>query len=268
MSATVDMTGFNAKIGELQGFGLSTGRILKVESRRLLESVMKQTHPQYKAQGEAAIQKDLGKVFYAVDDKTAANAEPMKGSAAGFTKLWVTPGSDRNKVVCVRTPNFKPNASVQTMEAIHKATRSPKDGRVHGTGAEAKRIVKGRLNMINRVVVRESAWEAYRKHVSAHVGKLKSGFLRALRAVGGSAGKAWVSRHAHGNQGPTGFVTMNLQGEKPFIAIGNTAAGAEPRLGGIVQRALAGRVKAITTNIKRMVKFGPGKSGDYGYATK
>ena len=268
MSNTVDMTEFNRKVGELQGFGLNTGRILKVESRRLLESVMRQTHPKGKAQGEAAIRRDLGKVFYAVDSKTAANATPMTGSSAGFTKLWVTPGSDRNKVVCVHTPSFKPNASIQTMEAIHKSKRRNDDGRVHGTGNEVVRIVKGRLNMLNRVVVSEAAWEAYRKHVSAHVGKLKSGFLRALVAVGGSAGQAWVKRHAQGTSGPTGFVTMNLQGEKPFIVIGNTAAGAEPRLGGIVQRALAGRVKAITTNIRRMVKFGPGKSGDYGYATK
>ena len=266
MSATVDMTGFNAKIGELQGFGLSTGRVLKVESRKLLESIMKQTHPKDKAQGEAAIIIDLGKVFYAVDSKIATSATPMTGSSAGFTKLWVTPGSDRNKVVCVRTPNFKPDASIQTMEAIHKAARSTKDGRVHGTGSVAVRLVKGRLNMINRVVVSGSAWESYRKHVSNHVGKLKSGFVRALVAVGGSAGKAWVIRHAQGTSGPTGFVTMNLEGEKPSVTIGNTAAGADTRLGGTVKRALAGRVKAISTNIRRMIKHGAGKSGDYGYA--
>lgn len=265
MSATVDMTGFNAKIGELQGFGLSTGRILKVESRKLLQSVMSQTHPKQKAQGENAVRRDLLKVFAPVSDKVANDATPMHGTAEGFTKLWVA--DNGKKVIAVKTPNFKPSASLESLAAIHKATRG-NDGRVHGTGFGVRREVRGKLNFINRVVIRESTFEAYQKKVLTHVGKLKSGFARALAAVGGSAGQAWIKRHAQGAQGPTGFVQMNLQGEKPSITIGNTAAGAEPRLGGIVQRALAGRVKAITTNIRRMVKYGPGKAGDYGYATK
>ena len=54
---------------------------------------------------------------------------------------------------------------------------------------------------------------------------------------------------------------------KNSIVVGNTAAGAEPRLGGIVQRAMAGRLKAISRNVRRMIKHGTGMSGDYGYAT-
>ena len=258
------MTGFNAKIGELQGFGLSTGRILKVESRRLLESVMRQTFPKDKRVGEKAIIRDLSEVFYGIDNKTATNAEPMTGVSAGYTKLWVTRGSDRNKVVAVKTQNFRPNISMQTMESIHNAAR--KSGIVSkGRGKAAVRVIKGSLNAIDRVVIVESRFEEYRRLVFTHVGKLKSGFAHALLAVGGSAGPAWVKRHLSSET--TGFVRMALEpGPKPFIVIANTAAGADPRLGGIVKRALAGRVKAISTNIRRMIKHGAGKSGDYGYA--
>lgn len=256
------MTAFSAKMGELQGFGLSTGRILKVETRRLLESVMRQTHPKSAAQGNAAVKKDLLKVFHPVSDRIVNGATPMTGSASGFVKLWVEPGG--KKVVSVKTPNFKPSATLETMAAIHKSTRG-RDGRVTGTGFGIRREVRGKLNFINRVVIREGAFKAYQKQVLSHVGKLRSGFARAFVAVGGSV-PAWVKKHAQGTHGPTGFVTMNLEGAKPNITIGNTAAGAEPRLGGIVQRALAGRIKAITTNIRRMIRHGAGKSGDYGYA--
>ena len=263
MSTTVDMTGFTQRMNQLQGFGMSGGRILRVESKRLLQSVMSQTHPKKAAQGVSAVKRDLLKVFFPVADRIASGATPMTGANSGFVKLWVE--DDGKKVVAVKTSNFKPNASVESLVAIHKATRGA-DGRVGGTGLIVRREVRGKLNSINRVVVRQGVFDAYEKAVTAHVGKLRSGFARALIALGGNVPN-WVKRHADGTSGVTGFVRDDLgPGPKPSITIGNTAAGAEPRLGGIVKRALAGRTKAIATNIRRMIKHGAGKSGDYGYA--
>ena len=74
------MTRFNAKIGELQGFGLNTGRILKVEARKMLQSVLSQTHPKDKKVGEFAVLRDISTIFYGVDDATVSNAKPMQGN--------------------------------------------------------------------------------------------------------------------------------------------------------------------------------------------
>ena len=261
MSTSVDMTAFNQRMNILQGFGLSGQRVLRVETRRLIQSIMSQTHPKKAAQGVSAVKRDLLKVFFPVADRIASGATPMTGANSGFVKLWVE--KDGKKVVAVKTPNFKPNASVDSLVAIHKATRGA-DGRVGGL--TVRREVRGKLNFINRVVVRQGVFDAYEKAVTVHVGKLRSGFARALIALGGTVPK-WVARHADGTSGATGFVREDLgPGPKPSITIGNTAAGAEPRLGGIVKRALAGRTKAIATNIRRMIKHGAGKSGDYGYA--
>lgn len=55
MSTTVDMTAFNQRMNILQGFGLSGGRVLRVEMRRLMQSIMSQTHPKKPAQGVSAV---------------------------------------------------------------------------------------------------------------------------------------------------------------------------------------------------------------------
>ena len=264
MSTSVDMTAFNQRMNILQGFGLSGQRVLRVETRRLIQSIMSQTHPKKAAQGVSAVKRDLLKVFFPVADRIASGATPMTGANSGFVKLWVD--KDGKKVVAVKTPNFKPNASVESLVAIHKATRGA-NGRVGGTGFIVRREVRGKLNFINRVVVRQSVFDAYEKAVTAHVGKLRSGFARALIALGGNVPN-WVKRHANGTSGPTGFVNIALSDKyKNSIVVGNTAAGAEPRLGGIVQRAMEGRIKAISRNVRRMIKHGTGMSGDYGYAT-
>ena len=265
MSVTVDITRFNAKIGELQGFGLNTGRILKVEARKMLKSVLSQTHPKDKKVGEFAVLRDISTIFYGVDDATASNAKPMQGNNSGLVKLWTTPDSGRPKVIAVHSNNFRPNASMETMAAIHKTFRTR--GIVSkGRGRAAVRLIKAKLNLIDRVVVRESIFESYRREMYSHVGKLRSGFAHAYVKMGGSV-PPFVRRHLKSQV--TGFVRDALgPGPKPSITIGNTAAGAEPRLGDIVKRAMEGRIKAISTNIRRMIKHGAGKSGDYGYANQ
>lgn len=264
MSVTVDMTAFSQKLNELQGFGLSGGRILRVESRKMLQSVMRQSHPQNKAQGDGAVRRDLLKVFFPIEDATMDGATPMTGQHSGFIKLWVTDAG--KKVISVKRENFKPSATMEQMEQWHRATRGD-NGRVRGTGFGIRTEVRGKLNFINRIVVRESIFEAYQSKELSHVGKLRSGFGHGLAAMGGSV-PGWVKKHLKMGE-VTGFVRQALQpGPKPSVTFGNTAAGAAPRLGDIVKRALASRVKAMTTNIRRMIKYGPGKAGDYGYALK
>lgn len=263
MAVSVDMEKFSKKLDKLQGLGLSGGRILKVESRKLFQSIMLQTHPRQKQQGDGAVRRDLLKVFFPIDDATMDGATPMHGQHSGFVKLWVADGG--TKVIAVKQQNFKPSATIAQMEAWHRAARG-NDGRVHGTGFGIRREVRGKLNFINRIVVRESIFEAYQKRQLSHVGRLRRGFAYALAKVGGSV-PGWLKKTLTADK-PTGYIKLNLEGEKPFIEAGNTAAGAAPRLQGIVERAVDGRWKAMTKNLRRMIKHGPGKAGDYGYALK
>lgn len=270
MSATVDIRPFNRRLYDLQKLGLSGSSILRVESRKLIQSVMRQTHPKTASQGAGAVRRDLRKIFMPVEPgaikfgNRQVKASIKGGGHLDYVPLWTTSGGVL--VACTRE-NYKPFATAETMSEIHRKARG-KNGRVSGFGGAVSAIQRGKLNFINRVVVKRAEFNRYQREVVRHVGKLRSGFARAYQAVGGSV-PGWVARHAQGDSGPTGFVRIqNAGGFKNSITIGNTAAGAEPRLGGIVRRALAGRVKAIGTNIRRMVKHGAGKLGDYGYATR
>lgn len=270
MRVTVDMKPLNQRFYDLQKLGLSGHRILRVETRRILQSVMKQTYPKTSSQGAGAVRRDLRKVFMPVEPRVLqfgnrqVKSSIKGGASLDYVPLWTTSGG---VLVACKRENFKPFATAETMAEIHKRARG-KSGRVSGFGGAVSAIQRGKLNFINRIVVKRAEFNRYQREVVRHVGKLRSGFARALQAVGGRV-PAWVARHAQGEGGPTGFVKVsNAGGFKNSITIGNTAAGARPRIGGILQRVVAGRVKAIGKNIRRMMKHGPGKSNDYGYATQ
>ena len=269
MSTTLDMTMFNRKMYDLQKLGLSGERVLRVEMRRALKSIMAQTHPKTASEGAGAVRRDLRKVFMPVEPKViqfsnrTVKTSLKKKSVMDYVPLWTTSGG---VVFACKKENFKPFATAETMANIHKAARN-KNGRVSGQGHRVAVETRGKLNFVNRVVVKMAEFNRYQREVIKHVGKLRSGFARAYVAVGGTV-PAWVKRHSQGDTGPTGFVKIVTHNNfKNSITVGNTAAGAEPRLGGIVQRAMAGRLKAIGRNMRRMIKHGTGMSGDYGYAT-
>lgn len=262
MNATIEINdaGFRNELNRLNMMGLDMGRVLKVEGRRLFEDVMRQTYPKQQAQGSGAVKRDLRKLFFPVEPQAIqfGKRSVKKKSAADYVPLWTTTGG---KLFGATLENFKPTLSQEGFAAIHKSQRNSR-GRVNAVHAQKFTVATDKRTMVNRIIVKRSDFNRYQRTVLTHVGKLRSGFAHTLLRLGVSV-PSWIQRNATPE---TGFVVDNLgTGATPSIVSGNTAAGAS-QMQGIVDRAVAGRVKAMQTNIARMMKFGKGDSGDFGYA--
>jgi len=257
MSATVHIDDVRLRdaLNRLASLGLDTGRVLRVESRRILESIIKQSPPPDQALGKGAVETDLRRVFLPVEASILRKAR--KTSMGGFQILWAT-GS--GGVFAARQDRFRPDASQPELAALHAQQRGA-NGRVSGMGARVKK--EGSLNVFNRYVVPRAAFNRYQRERLAHVGKMRAGFGHAAQKVG-SMLPSWVRRNLTPD---TGYVHDNLKtGDSPSLVAGNTAPGSASRLRGIVNRAVNARVTAIGKNVARMIKHGAGKSGNYGYA--
>jgi hypothetical protein len=88
---------------------------------------------------------------------------------------------------------FRPDATVETLHSHHK--RYFKNGRMTSAGGRDRTI--GRWKFIDKLVVRQSAFNAYLKEVYAKVGGLCAGFNAAARVLGVSV-PAWIRRHGEG----------------------------------------------------------------------
>ena len=252
MSATVqiDDVQLRARLNQLAGFGLDMGRVLKVESRRLMEVLIRKTPPPIEAKGRDHVNADLRKVFFPLADQAVAKAQ----ASGDHVRLWANPSGE---VFAAKPENFTPNADLR---AEHQKRRV--NGRVKsGRAAFAKEGPK--FNVIQRRIVPKSRFEAYRREVLTHVGTMRSGWAYAAQAVGARLPQ-WVRR----NMKPeNGFVIDHINSKMaPSLTVGNTTPGVEKFMGQTLRAAIRSRVGSIGQNIKRMLKYGPGASGDYGYA--
>lgn len=256
VSVEIDDVRMRVALNRLALLGLDTGRVLRVESRRILESIIKQSPPPDQSVGKGAVKADLRRVFMPVEGRVLRKAR--KTSAGGFQILWATPAG---QMFATRQENFKPDAGASELAALHAQHRKA-NGRVAGMGPRVKKQGNN-LNVFNRYVVPRAAFNRYQREKLSHVGKIRAGFGHAAQRVG-SMLPSWVRRNLTPD---TGYVHENLKpGASPSITAGNTAPGSASRLRGIVTRAVNARVTAIGKNVARMIKHGAGKSGDYGYS--
>ena len=261
MNVTIDDVGFRDKLNQLAARGLDTGRVLAVEGRKLLEEVIRQTYPSNQAQGKARVNADLAKVFAPVDAAAIRMARRnQKKSAADYLPLWTAKGG---KLFATSHENFQPDLTADGMDAVMSQRRNAR-GRVNSFKPRTT-AATGKRTMINRIVVRQPEFNRFKRMKLSHVGKLRAGWGHALKSLGASLPE-WVTRNLTPD---TGYVVNNTgHGASPGLTVANTAAGARTNCLGILQRAMNARRMAIGENIKRMLKFGPGASGDYGYAQK
>lgn len=266
VSITINDAGLRHELNRLNQMGLSMGRVLKVETRRLLKDIVRLTHPQNKAQGETAVSRDLRRIFMPLDPgqmKLATRLNKRGGqvvAAVDYVPLWTKNG----KVFGTPRENFQPDMTEQEMHALHQSKRVK--GKVRGRGHAKLAVITNRLTVFRRVVVKRATFKRYERQVLSHVAKMRAGFAQGLKALGESVPN-WVSR----NIGPSvGYTVVNIAdgNAKPGITVSNHSPGVVEKMGETVQLAVNARAMAIEKNIARMVKHGAGKSGDYGYATE
>lgn len=266
VSITINDDKLRDQLNRLHKMGLSMGRVLKVETRRLLKDIVRLTHPDNKAQGETAASRDLRRIFMPLDpgQMRLANRLKKRGglvvAAVDYVPLWTQNG----KVFGTPRENFKPDMSEQEMHTIHQSKRVK--GKVRGQGYAKLAVISKRLTVFRRIVVKRSPFKRYERQVLSHVGKARAGFAQGLQKLGENV-PAWISR----NIGPgVGYAIADIAdgNAKPSITISNQAPGIVEKMGDTVRWAVNARAMAIEKNLARMMKHGAGKSGDYGYATE
>lgn len=192
----------------LRDMGVSM-RFLGLDSMRvMLNTIIKYTPPKTLKQGKKRIEKDVGKVIVAMDERFAADwslAVEMGTASANATahafrtNTGAVYGVDRNL--------YRPRASVGEMHTHHQKYRR-KDGRVTEArgGSESGRntLDIGRWKFVDKMHVSRAAFRRYVKTVQARIGKGKSGWWPALSYFATKTGGAaqvggFVKRHGMGN---------------------------------------------------------------------
>lgn len=272
MTADVNMAELQDKMKELTFLlGVPAATVLRVETKRLVQTLVNFTPPGNgrlgegetpRQQGESAIKKDIfggrkvGKgalsrgLFFVMGESIHAvkqDRDEVRLFVGKTGDVWLT---DKHF--------FKPNASIADMDAIHSPARSRSTGRVSTAGQYPNRET-GRWKQVNQMTVGRQAADRYFKHLASHVGRMRAGWLPSAEAVKLNLPN-WIKRHrgvAHG------FVQDQLSAPNPSITIANTFPGVGRAVGHVVNRSLQIRMAALEKNLARLIKFGAGRSGDY-----
>lgn len=208
---TLDYTKLNSRIEELsdalrgQGQPGDIATLFEDESRLFLKQVIRLTPPKSKAQGEAAIARDLMKIF------TPVNEEMLNiiGSEHGLSAIdvWLTTAGGEGKELDWR----KIDPSGEGMKDFHNRNRDSR-GRTYNLKRQ-----KGDKWYAPYVVSFED-FAAYKAKMIARVGRRKAAWGKSFNALGGKLTN-WIARHlagakgeyhnTHGNFGSVSIVMIN-----------------------------------------------------------
>jgi hypothetical protein len=245
------------------------GKVVKTEAKALTKQIIALTPPQggssrisqfveidvgAKRQGELAVAKDLKGIFDVIPDRLHARLI-KENPGVREMKVWLS-GSHTKFVV---DRDFL-GTNLGQMREFHSRLRSKSTG--HPPRFKLHRADgMGRSKSRDKMVVSKSLYEAYRAEVWRYVGQQKGGWGQGAKLLG-VAMPSWIARHANGRNG---FVVAALNGPSASITLGNHTPGAVTNCQRIVQAAMQYRAAFMERNLRRMIKYGPGKTGDYGY---
>jgi hypothetical protein len=215
--------------------------VFEDESRLFLKQVIRFTPPKTKAQGEAAITRDLGQLFTAVDE----NMLNTIGSEHGLSAIdvWLTTANGERKELDWR----KIDPTGAGMKEFHYRNRDSR-----GRAFHLKRQ-RGQKWYAPYVVSFEDM-AAYRDKMKARVGRRKAAWAKSYVALKGTVA-AWIGRHIGGAKGE---FHISTNPSRPAIVMINRAAGIGQDTH-IVSSALRARYQAIG---KRMRLIASGYSKD------
>lgn len=234
--ASADHAAWSAALRAIIRETRKSARIVVTERvRAALGYVMQFTPPKNRAQGRAAVKRDL-----------ISTMRPIR-----------TDGFDNE--------NLKRIVRRGDRDAFNAFTRHLKHGPLKGMEAvafspdvhERARDRRGRVRRNYRQVVigaSDSArWKKYLSQLWARVGWARSGWLPALRAVSGKA-PGWVLQHGNG-QKAGGVIDGRAHPTNPEVTvINNTAWAANGEGRRVVENALTIHGKIMRRDIKRIVK--------------
>ena len=234
---TLDTRGFDR---QMEALVLATGKpmadIVRQEAKALFSSLIRLTFPVNLAQGENAIAKDLSNVAFGANRKLIDDVVTRTGKISDID-AWITRQNKEHSHIQWAAVGM----DVHAIAAWHEARRN-KNGRTSQHRARADG---------DRMVVPKAVYAQYLTMLKSRVGRMKSGWIPALKLAAGTA-PAWVSRHS---AVPGQSIDGLGNGSKPTVTGINTAPGiAAPDMGKTLQSAYDIRAKAMSVNVALYLK--------------
>lgn len=239
--------------GVRDGFVDPTYGTLPVQGRLLAERCQDFTPPQNRAQGQAAVARDLTRIFRPLSDITFTRKSIKKIIRSDDRPAWNTAAA-----------RFSGSHGLKNTKAIgfdpswHTANRISR-GRARGLSGKMGRDAKDNLGVVTLGPEGRKA-RAYMKEIKGHVGWARAGWNAGIVGLGGTVRASWVSRH--GNSG--GFLNNGTASPDPFIHIGNTTSwakyGSQGEGNRILANAISARARDMESYAIRMMNLAANKA--------
>ena len=234
ITADFDMTRLNARIEELHDAFISQGQsgdaatVFDDEARLFVKQAIRLTPPNNRQQGEAAIDRDLMKIFEPVNGDFLDDLILEHGH--NNIDAWLTTAGGEKKHV-----KFK--YADNTGGPMRNFHRQNQDNRGHAYNLKRQ---KDPSIWYAPYVVSYENFAAYAKKVKSHVGRKKAAWAKSFVALGGTVSQ-WIGRHVAGAKGE---VHRSVDVLHPGIIMINRAPGIEQDHH-VINSALRVRYEAI-----------------------
>lgn len=213
--------------------------IVRDETRRLIVEIVKDTPPQTKEIGEAAVTRDINSLF--------SGAEPglidTVGDEHGLSNIDTYVLSNGRKLH-LQWDRIDPLGD--KMQQIHNASRNSRGG------VGRRKEVRDAWGA--RVVVPNESKDAYLKKILSHVGRWKASWASTAMALGVQNVVGWIKRHINGKDSRSGFHNTDglMNGSFPVVTFGSRAPGVG-RQAGVINSAVRIRSEAVLKRTKLIV---------------
>lgn len=208
-----------------------------------------------KKQGEAAVEKDIKRMFRSTDDKIATGLPTLATTMENFIAWRATPFSARSRVLGKihadpdidraygrarkflrraieedAMANRKTYVSAGEMRSLHETERKKYRGRIGAHGGPAREI------KMSPFIVSQASINRYVKERQRMVGWMKAGWAKVIERIGivnvngrkfrpaGGKVPAWVRRHG---QGGGGMVNTSFTRDRQKVVIMNEAGNVD-----------------------------------------
>lgn len=212
------------------------------EAGRIVKLAVRLTAPKTRKQGRGAVERDVDKVVRGY----APDFVRFLSDAFGETDIDETLRNKAGGTYRVQIDEISTDAA--RIEAFHQSKRD-KRGRVKSRGSRARGDARGAIVTTKRLK------REYLRKLWARVGVAKAGWLPSARALGVKL-PAWVSRHS----GSLGYLLRARDGNRFGVTMRNDTVSI-PDYERLIDSVFKGRAKAMTANIRRMVRGGANKYG-------
>lgn len=252
VTADFDFSRLNSRIEELHdaliGQGGDASTIFQDEARLFAKQAIRLTPPKTREQGEAAVDRDLVKIFEPVNADWLDDMIIEHG--ANNIDTWITTaGGEKKHIQWTYADNT--GGPMANFHHQHQDSR----GRTNSVKQN-----RGPDTWYAPYVVGYDNFTTYSKKIKSHVGRRKAAWAKSFIGLGGTVAQ-WIKRHVAGAKGE---FQINSDPLHPAIVMINRAPGIGQDMH-FIQGAMRIRYEAIGRRIKLVVS---GYSRDIAHGMK